>query len=482
MTPTVFLAVRGGFTPRFLLRTDILPTLRAKGVRVVILSPNADETYFRKEFEAEDVFVEKLEVARLEAYAASRPGQRVLRTLRLQISSGRADLTTIEQMAAINEDTARKRGLRGFVTSRALRVMTQLARRSRLVREIITRSESALFTPTFHGPLYNKYRPQAVVVTSLGFSGSEPDNYLMREARHFGAKVIASVLSWDNTSSKGLRGGPVDHAIAWTDVMKEELKAYHDIPADRITVCGPPHFDAYYRPGGWSRDEMFTRLGLDPARKLLTFATKSPTNYPWNEEIAEMIGRAVADGRIVEPCQLLVRLHPIYYRQRDGQYKFQPFLERARDLARRYRCITIDEPQIVSRTLALDMPHDEMNKVLAILKHSSVFLNIYSTMNLEAAIVDTPCVNISFNGTEGSPDLRKNVALDEVQPHNQRVVQSGGVAMVRSEAEMIDAINAYLRDPGLHREGRRRIRERECGRYPGTAGVAVGETIARLVA
>jgi hypothetical protein len=479
--PTVFLCVRGGFTPRFLLRTAILPTLRATGVRVVILSPNADEPYFRAEFERDGMAVERLDVAALERYAQARPAQQTLRALRLQILSDRGDLTTIDQMMAINEDTARRQGMRGRAVAAALRGVTRVARRSRAVRETISDAESRLFVPDVHAALYEKYRPSATVVTSLGFSGSEPDNYLMREAHAFGSKVIAAVLSWDNTSSKGLRGGPVDRVIAWTDAMKRELIEYHDLEAAKITVCGPPHFDEYYHPPRWSRPDLDRALGLDPARRVLTFGTKSPTNYPWNEEIAEMIARAIDDGRITEPCQLVMRLHPIYYRQRHGVYKFQAFLDRARALAARYPWVILDEPAIQSSTLALDMPSAEQHKLHALLAHSAMLINIFSTLNIEAAIVDTPCVNVTFNGTGAPTSIRCNVALDEAQPHNQRIVRSGGVAMVRSEPELIAAINAYLADPTRDAQGRARIRETEAGLYPGRAGEAIGRAIATEV-
>ena len=478
--PTVFLAVRGGFVPRFLLRTDIVPALRRHGVRVVVLAPNADEPYFRQEFEARGLIVERLETEAIGDYARGRTTVDLMRVLRLQVASRRGDLTTLDQMMAVSEDYARTRGGAGAALSKMLRPVTTIARQSQAVRKALVAAESAAFAPTPHEALYRKYQPAATVVASLGFSGSEPDNYVMREAHRFGAKVISIILSWDNPSAKGLRGGPVDHVIAWTDVMKQELQDYHDLPADRISVCGPPHFDYYYREPAFSREQLFAKLGLDPSRTLLTFGTKSPTNYPWNEEIAEMIARAIDENRLERPCQLLLRLHPIYYRQNKAAYKFAPFLERARALQQKYRWVRIDEPQIISTQLALDMPTDEMDKLVGILRYSAALINIYSTLNLEAAIVDTPCVNVSFNGTSAPTTVRCDVALDEVQPHNQRVVQTGGVAMVRNEAELIDAINAYLRDPSLHREGRRRIRDQECGRYPGAAGEAIGTTIAEL--
>jgi hypothetical protein len=183
----------------------------------------------------------------------------------------------------------------------------------------------------------------------------------------------------------------------------------------------------------------------------------------------------------VTPFQKINLQKTNYYRKRGDAYKFAGFLDRARALAQRYRWIVLDEPEIVSTALALDMPATEMDKLVALLNHSSVLINIYSTLNLEASIVDTPCVNVAFNGERGTTSIRANVALDEAQPHNQRIVKSGGVALVRNEQELIEAINAYLTDPSRHADGRRRIREQECGVCPGRAGEAIGETLAAFV-
>jgi hypothetical protein len=479
---TVFLAVRGGFTPRFLLRTDIVPVLRHLGVGVVILSPNAQESYFASEFGRNGLITERLRVEECQHYLESSRVQKILQVLRSQILSSRGDLTTIKQVEAVNADQMRRIGLKGGVVGAMLRAITAVARRSALTRQALVTMESIFFRPSFHADLYQAHRPQLLVVTSLGYADSAFERYLMREARRFGCKVVSVILSWDNTSSKGLRGGPVDYVIAWTETMKRELIQYHDIEPDRIFVCGPPHFDAYYRAPQMSRQELFERFGLDPQRKLLTLATKSPTNYPWNEDLVEMIAKAIAEGRLTEDCQLLIRIHPIYYRRRNGNLVFADVLARTRELQRQYKHVYIDEPEIISTKLPLDMPQAEMEKLAAILRHSSVLVNIYSTLNLEASIVDTPIVNVSFNGygrVKTSP--RCDVALDEVQPHNQRIIQSGGVTVVRGEGELIGAINAYLKDPSLHREGRRRICLQECGPNPGTAGRAIGETIASLM-
>ena len=67
---TLFLSITHGFQARDLLRTDVLQTLLAAGVRVVILTPNhRDPVIFVREFNRPGVVLEPLhtDVGRLEA-------------------------------------------------------------------------------------------------------------------------------------------------------------------------------------------------------------------------------------------------------------------------------------------------------------------------------------------------------------------------------------------------------------------------------
>ncbi len=108
---------------------------------------------------------------------------------------------------------------------------------------------------------------------------------------------------------------------------------------------------------------------------------------------------------------------------------------------------------------------------------------MFSTLNIEASIFDVPCVNVCFEGEsyQGPMKARYNIAMDEAQTHNQRVVQSGAVHMVRSEQEMIEAINLSLKHPEIGREERRRVKETECGPNPGAAGKTIAVTLLGLM-
>jgi hypothetical protein len=54
--------------------------------------------------------------------------------------------------------------------------------------------------------------------------------------------------------------------------------------------------------------------------------------------------------------------------------------------------------------------------------------------------------------------------------HYRTVVESGAVRLAGSPEELLAQVAAYLRDPGLEREGRKRLVDLWCGPFDGGSG------------
>jgi len=479
----IFLAVHQGFQARYLLRTDILTELKKRLERIVILTPNADEDYFKREFEKDNVVVERFEMEKCEAYLNGSKGQRFFILIRSFVLNGKYDIKTVDDHYRLFLRENAPKTWRGRVRSRQIHVLVKLLRASKILRRLCLALENRLFVPDIHGALFAKYRPDMIVTTSLGNIGGGFDLFIMREAKRHGAKVVPIILSWDNTTGKGLGGVIPDHTIVWTEIMKDELVRYHDIPPGRITVGGIAHFDIYYKPEMFlSKERLFALLKLNPNRKLIFLATKSPTSYPWNADIVRLIAEAIRDGRIGPPAQLLVRLHPLHYvvkksKAREHEYLFDEFTRLEND----HPLVRIDRPEILSDRLTMDMPESEQVKLASILKHTDVLVNMFSTVNIEAAILDVPLVNVVFEGDpERRKKLRQSIDIDLHQTHNQRIVASGATRLCSTPEEMIAAINAYLKDRSLDKKKREALVEQEAGPHKGTAGKNIAAVLCAL--
>ena len=479
----IFLAVQQGFQARYLLRTDILPELKKRIGKIVILSPNAEEEYFRNEFHRDHVIVEKFDTEKCEDFLLKSRGQRFFRLVRSFILNGKYDIQTVDDIYRLflKEST----GIQGRRKIRLLVIdlLVKRLRASKVLRQFFLRLEGKLFQPDIHKDLFERHSPDLVVTTSLGNVGRGFDLFVMREAKKHGAKIVPVILSWDNTTGKGLGGVIPDNIIAWTDIMKGELMMYHDIPGNRIFVGGIAHFDIYYRKElSTSREKALESLGLDPSKKLIFFGTKSPNSYPWNADIARILAEAIDQGQFPFPTQLLIRLHPLYYVVKKTKTReFVPFSKEFEWLAQKYSFVKIDRPQILSDRLTMDMPESEQTKLASILTHTDVLVNMFSTLNIEAAILDVPLVNVVFEGkAERRENSRQNIDIDFRQTHNQRIVRSGATRLCHTPQELIETVRAYLVDRSLDRSERAALVQQEAGLYKGTAGRKIAEILSNL--
>lgn len=108
--------------------------------------------------------------------------------------------------------------------------------------------------------------------------------------------------------------------------------------------------------------------------------------------------------------------------------------------------------------------------------HSDVVATVGSTICLDAIAFDTPVVGVGFEGEQHNHYLESYKRYFDYT-HLSRVVQNGGLRVATSLDEMVDAVNAYLLNPLLDAEGRRRVRERQIFRLDGQSGVRAGRAI-----
>jgi len=471
---TVFLAPDQGFSSRYLLRTDIYRTLKESGAHVVILSPHAREPYFVQEFSGENVSLEHYDVEAGLAYVASSWLHRRLRLLRDMTAKQTADLATFE---ARRRRQAASRRWRQRISDGVARLPIALLRRSRLLRRRLVALESALFTPSLYDELFRQYRPDLVVVTSVG-NLRGPDVLLMRAAKRHRCKVASVVLSWDNSSSRGIGGATPDFVVAWTPTMKRELVEYQDLDDRQIFVGGVAHWDRYYSREGRTRQELIGQFGLDPNRKLLLFATASPTGWgELNVEVVHILGRAIAQQGFVSDCQIVVRLHPNYF-SHNRESIARDALREIESAAAAYAHVHLTKPKFNSRAVTFDLLADDASDLQDLLRHCDVLVTSFSTVMLEACIFDTPVVNVAF--ARYSQLMGQPYTAVANYAHLKRILAAGGTRTATTPSGLLECLNTYLLRPDMDREGRSRIREHECGPYPGTAGRRIGEHLLQL--
>lgn len=446
--------------------------------KIVVFVPAPEDSYYDPIRKYDNIVLENYKSDEYDQYLNKSKLQKILIYIRSAVQNGKFDITTTKEIYETNLKDSLKISNRQIVL-KFMDLIIKLSRKIYLLRKLWFLLENILYTPNIHQDSFKKYNPDILLVSSVGTF--HYDQYFMRQAKKNGTKVITAVLSWDNTTTRGYPAAYSDMIISWTDVMKQELVDLNEIKEDKIEVGGVAHYDYYFDSGFiWSRKKLLSYFKIDKNKKIILFATKSPNCYSSNELIADIISSAISDGSISDEYILVIRLHPIYYRMKNSKLVFQKQLNEITGLALKYSHVVVNEPHIETNVMNYSMPEKEIKLLASLLKHSSLMVNIFSSLNIEASVFDTPLVNVSFekdNNSISDDKARFNIDLDLRQTHNQRIVNSNGVTMVYKKDDIIRAINENLVHPSKMKEGRKKIVDTEVGIYRGNAG----ERIANLI-
>jgi hypothetical protein len=317
--------------------------------------------------------------------------------------------------------------------------------------------------------IFDRHRPTLVAVATPGLIFAEIP--LLRTARRRGVTSMAVDLSWDNLTNKLLPIRRVDRLIVWNSTMRREAHELHGYPLEDIDVAGPPQFDGYFNSALRSTRTAFCRrVGLDPGRRVLTLTTIPAESYPRHGLVIDRLLAAIHSGAIRQPCDLLVRVHP-----RDDLRQYERYAGIAH--------VVVEKPFRATTRAAdghsVDVSVDNTRHLADTMCHSDVVLNVASTIAIEAAIFDTPVVNIAFDedDAEARPFLKSPLRYYSYT-HYRQIVRAGGVRIARSAGEMIDLVNSYLADPSRDRDGRRRVVAEQCEFTDGRSA----ERLARVIA
>jgi hypothetical protein len=243
--------------------------------------------------------------------------------------------------------------------------------------------------------LFERYQPDLVVASTPGW---RLDRYLLREAARRKVNTAAIVLGWDNPSSHGLPGAPVKWISCWSEAQKQELIDGSDWPPERINIGGIPSYDGYFCKRWLMSKEAYYRLhGLDPSRKLLSYACKLCHLLPQHSKYGS--GKPDHLGAIV--CSLPAAGAPAPQPLHECQALGQRAGANPGAVARTHYAHLV-EPVPLGGELGYYSGEDMPEKA-SMMAYSDVFLTVYSTMVVEASIHGTPIVSAVIDSPTGWP-------------------------------------------------------------------------------
>ena len=472
---TIFISADHGLAIIYFLQSDVVKTLLANGARVVVLTDDGLIDQIQERFGAPGLIVEGLRYKTCQKYATTyHPSLQYWANFIRRV--GASNKINTEAMDSHIEQVAAEIQGRQRIAFAAARVAVWKLRHFKFVRRALARWQMR-FTPGIYDDLFDKYRPDLVVSSTYGWRN---DRYLLREAVKHGIKTGAVIVGWDNPSSYGIPSAPLDFVVCWSEIQKKELVDGSDWDPEKVFIGGIPSYDGYFRRE-WlmPRDEYFKLHGLDPKRKLIGYASSFVSFSP-NIQNIEALAELVAEDKLEEPSQLLIRLHPNHFWD---EPLFAGERERIRELAARLPHVKVVEPVSLGGDLGRYSGEDMPEKT-SMMAYSDVFTTVYSTMCVECAIHDRPIAAVCIDAPGGWNKVGKfSLPLSKIGdwPTHQRF-RTAKAGRVATDKESLKAVlNNYLRNPQMDSDARRKFIADEVTFTDGSSGQRVGEWLFGLM-
>ena len=479
MSKRIFISADHGMAIIYFLQSDVVPILLDAGVEIVVLTDDDSKEKIAQRFTQPGLTFEGLRLKQANDYARKvRPRlQWLLAYLRRVGGSWRINTEAMDShIWEVWVENGWKFRL-GIWIPAALAIL--VLRTFASARKFLVRIQNR-FTPrpNLYADLFELHKPDLVIASTAGWRF---DRYLLREATLRNVPTMAAIVGWDNPSSYAIPGAPIDYATCWSQLQLDELVLGSDWNPECVHIGGIPSYDGYFRKD-WrlSKEDYFKLHGLDPDRKLISYAC-SFVHFAPNYPNVEALAKLVSSHSLAEPSQLLIRLHPSHFQ--DKPQIFAEERERIFALEKQYPNVHVVKPVPLGGSLGYYSGED-MDEKSSMMAHSDVLVTVYSTMVVETAVHDTPIVAAVIDVPGGWNKPKKySLSLKKIGnwPTHKRFRDAKAGRVASNEKELCEVINLYLKNPSLDVAQRRKFIEDEITFTDGTSGKRTAEFILKVL-
>jgi hypothetical protein len=279
--------------------------------------------------------------------------------------------------------------------------------------------------------------------------------------------LCASILSFDNITTRGLIPIDFDQYLLWNRYNANELfRAYPHIQPSQVTVVGAPQFDFYWNPDIPMDESHWRRqLSLPAGAPIILYGGGHHFCAQHEPRFLQQLDDAIENNEIRRDAVILFRNHPV-----DVIERWLPVLKNAKH-------IVCDDPASAGRVNGKNnMPIEDIRRLASTLVHSKVHVNVASTMTVDGAIFDRPQVGPAYDDAPGSKHDRTARDL-YLQEHYLPITNAGGLDIVHSREQLVQAVQSALDHPHRLAAGRKRIVQEVCTYSDGRAAERVAEAV-----
>ncbi len=482
MTKKIFISADHGMAIIYFLQSDVISTLLNAGVEVVVLTDDETKAQIEKRFAQletrnSQLIFEGLRLKQANEYAKKyKPRlQWLLSYLRRVGGSRRINTEAMDShIWEVWAENGWKFRLAIWIPAA---LMILLLRNFSWARKSLVKIQNR-FTTNIYADLFEKYKPDLVIASTPGW---RIDRYLLRESAARGIPNMTVIVGWDNSSSYNISGADVQYATCWSQLQKDELVYGSDWNPENVNIGGIPSYDGYFRKQ-WlmPRDDYFKLHNLDPKRKLISYAS-SFVHFAPNFPNIEALAKLVSSDALVEPSQLLIRLHPSHFQDKPKIFAE----ERARvfELEKKYPHVHVVQPVALGGSLGY-YGGEDMDEKSSMMAYSDVVVTVYSTMLVETAVHDTPMIAATIDAPGGWNKPNKfSLSLKEIGdwPTHKRFREARAGRVASDEKQLRETLNLYLQERGADTIQRKKFVEDEITFTDATSGKRTAQFILRVL-
>jgi hypothetical protein len=439
MAKTIFIPLLSGIEGKNILRTGIYRRLsEEKNLRIVFFVKDASRAeYYRKEFSSENIIFETVPKLRISS------ADNFFSFLKFYLLRTK----TIDLKRKTNLERTHD-WLNFFFSFCANKIFA-----FPVIRSIVRFFDAKIVaTPQPIQEFFEKYQPSLVFLADL-FDNTEAA--FLREAKRRKIKTIGFLSTWDRVTSRWMIRLLPDFMIVFNKQIKDEAARYADMPEEKIYVSGAVQLDNHFNHKPSERPFKEKYIVYGPLGRSFDASAES------DREMVALLNSLIEEKK----CgfngdeKIIVRFPP------------NDFINESE--LKKYPHVIYDIPGTrfgTSRGQDWDMSREEINYLTDLLFYSSIVICYYSSLSIDAIVLDKPVININFYPTN---EKRRHPYYETT--HYSKVKALGGIALVESKDELCRAIGAYLANPALNAAERRLVAEHQGANPDGKSGIRVAE-------
>lgn len=293
------------------------------------------------------------------------------------------------------------------------------------------------------------------------------EDLLLRAAKGLGLKMIASILSFDNTTKRGWMAVIYDQYLVWNEQNKRELLyLYRDLKPENICITGAAQFDFYFDPANlMSREEWKSVNNIpSPDRPVLFYSGGAADLFPQEIQYVQDLINAVKSEKIADRPLILFRSHPA-----DSVTKWRTAFQNSADI------ILQNSWGSGKQYLYSNLTDFDIVNLCSTLAYTDVHISLCSTMTVDGSAFDKPQLAPYYDRIHRK-DQKPLRGLFE-QLHYKKIMESGGLTLVRKPEDWRAAINQSLHNPKREASERNRILQEIISFTDGKSTQRVAESI-----